>query len=61
MPVGELLLTFKGAQDLYLMDNPKISYFKSVYKKYTSFSMETIELDLNANSSDVFTSGIRKF
>ena len=58
MPVGELLLTFKGAQDLYLTDNPKISYFKSVYKKYTSFSMETIELDLNANSSDVFTSGI---
>lgn len=58
MPVGELLLTFKGAQNLYLTDNPKISYFKSVYKKYTSFSMETIELDLNANSSNVFTSGI---
>lgn len=32
-----------GAQDIYLTGNPEISYFKTVYRRYTNFSMETIE------------------
>ena len=56
MPGGEIHLTFKGAQDLYLTDNPQISYFKSVYKRYTNFAMEVIELDLNGNSFQLFSS-----
>ena len=56
MPGGEIHLTFKGAQDLYLTDNPQISYFKSVYKRYTNFAMEVMELDLNGNSFQLFSS-----
>ena len=40
MPGGEIELSFVGAQDLYLVSNPQISFFKSVYKRYTNFSKE---------------------
>lgn len=45
MPGGEMELTFVGAQDLYLVSNPQISFFKGVYKRYTNFSLELINLD----------------
>lgn len=45
MPGGEIELSFIGAQDLYLVSNPQISFFKSVYKRYTNFSKEIKELD----------------
>ena len=33
----------KGAQDIFLTGNPKVTYFKSIYKRHTNFSIETIE------------------
>ena len=56
MPGGELQLQYKGGQDLFLTNNPQISFFKSVYKKYTNFSMEVIEIDLNTNDNKIFSS-----
>ena len=47
MAGGELQLAVYGAQDIYLTGNPDISFFKSVYRKYTNFSMESIRLDIN--------------
>ena len=34
-----------GAQDLYLTGNPQITFFKTVYRRYTNFSL--FEYDLN--------------
>ena len=48
---GRLQLIAKGEEDLYLIGNPIISFFKSVYRQYTNFSMETIENELVNNIS----------
>lgn len=40
---GTLQLVVFGGQDIHLMGNPEFSYFKSVYRKHTNFSMECIE------------------
>lgn len=44
MPGGIIQLAQMGAQDFYLMSNPKISFFKSVFKRHTQFSMELINV-----------------
>lgn len=49
MPGGLLQLTTYGAQDFYLTGNPQISFFKAVYRRYTNFSMEMIEILPNVN------------
>lgn len=41
---GSLQLTALGPQDIYLTGNPQITFFKSVYKRHTNFSIETIPL-----------------
>lgn len=42
MPGGGLLqLIAMGAQDIYLTNNPQISYFNSTYRRKTCFSVET--------------------
>lgn len=61
MPGGEIQLTALGAADLYLTDNPEISFFKSVYKRYTYFSQQLITLDsdrTNGNSLDSFSQSL---
>ena len=32
-----------GVQDIYLIGNPQITFFKTVYKKYTNFAMESMQ------------------
>jgi len=32
-----------GAQDVYLTGNPQITFFKTIYRRYTNFSMECIQ------------------
>ena len=49
MPGGLIQLTAYGAQDFYLTGNPQISFFKAVYRRYTNFSMEMIEILPNVN------------
>lgn len=47
MPGGIMQLTAYGAQDLYLTGNPDITFFKYVYRRYSNFSMEYIELNFD--------------
>ena len=44
MPGGMLQLTSQGAQDIFLVGNPSITFFKTVYKRYTSYGAEYISL-----------------
>ena len=37
MTAGALQLNFIGPQDKHLTGNPQMTYFKSVYKKYSNF------------------------
>ena len=42
MGSGLLILISKGKQNLYLNENPDITFFKIMYKRYTNFSIETV-------------------
>jgi len=44
MPGGIMQIIFQGAQDLYLTGNPTMTFFKTVYKRYTQFGTEYISL-----------------
>ena len=48
---GLMQLVVKGSQDTYLTGNPQITFFKSVYRRYTNFSMECIEQTMQGNIS----------
>ena len=47
---GVIQLVAYGAQDIYLTGNPQITFFKSIYKRYTNFSMESIQQTFNGTS-----------
>lgn len=49
MPGGLLQLSAYGSQDFYLTGNPQISFFKTVYRRYTNFSMEFYTLNPENN------------
>ncbi len=53
MPGGEIQLAGQGAHDIYLTGDPQMSYFKAVYKRYTYFSMQLIQLDDNSSSNNL--------
>jgi len=40
---GTLQLVIQGGQDVYITGNPEISFFKSVYRRHTNFSIECME------------------
>ena len=41
---GALLeLVAKGSQDIFLTGNPNTTYFRSVYKRHTNFSLDSVE------------------
>lgn len=42
---GLLELVAHGVQDIYLIGNPQITFFKIVYKRHTNFSMESIKVE----------------
>lgn len=44
MTIGIFQLQARGEQDQYLTGNPDVSFFKSVYRKHTNFSIQTEEL-----------------
>jgi hypothetical protein len=39
-----------GSQDIYLMGNPQITFFKAVYKRHTNFAVESIEVGYLGNA-----------
>ena len=41
---GHIQLIAVGTQDMYLSGNPQMSFFKTVYRRHTNFSMECIEI-----------------
>ena len=47
MPGGLIQIVAYGAQDLYLTGIPEITFFKFIYKRYTNFAIEFIELDFD--------------
>ena len=49
MPGGLLQLSAYGSQDFYLTGNPQISFFKTVYRRYTNFAMEFYTLNPENN------------
>lgn len=47
MPGALLQLVAKGEQDVHIIGNPNMTYFKNVFKRHTNFSIETIPLNFN--------------
>jgi hypothetical protein len=43
MPAGEIQLVAYGEENMVLNDSPQITFFKIVYRRYTNFSMETVQ------------------
>lgn len=43
MPMGTLQLIFVGPQNLFITENPQITFFKAVYKRHTNFAIDTIQ------------------
>ena len=49
MPQAGLLeLVAHGVQDVYLIGNPQITFFKTIYKRHTNFSMEAFQISYDA-------------
>ena len=47
---GLLQLVAYGAQDVYLTGNPQITFFKTVYRRHTNFSIESIKQTFNGTA-----------
>lgn len=47
MAGGLLQLMAYGAQDIYLTNDPQITFFKVVYRRHTNFSLQTFEKTFN--------------
>ena len=43
MVCGEIQLVSYGEENMYLNENPQITFFKIVYRRYTNFSVETVK------------------
>ena len=59
MPGGYIQLAAFGSQDFYLTANPQISFFKTVYRRYTNFTMGFFRINpegnLGLNDQEVVT------
>ena len=51
MAGGLIQLVASGAEDLYLTGNPQITFFNVVYRRYTNFSTEYMQLPFNKTQS----------
>jgi hypothetical protein len=52
MPSGLIQLVRRGSQDLFFTGNPQITFFKTVYRRYTNFAIDTVR----QNFRDIDTS-----
>ena len=43
MPAGEIQLVAYGEENLVLNNEPQITFFKITYRRYSNFSIETVE------------------
>jgi hypothetical protein len=62
MPAGEIILVAYGEENIVLSENPQISFFKIVYRRYTNFSIDTVRLNFlyDANFGKKYTVEIGK-
>lgn len=62
MPAGEIILVAYGEENVVLSENPQISFFKIVYRRYTNFSIETVRINFlyEANFGKKYTVEIGK-
>ena len=44
------LVSSSGEQDMYIIGDPQISFFKTVYRRHTNFAIETVD--------EIFDSGL---
>jgi hypothetical protein len=49
MAGGLLQIIAYGAQDMYLTNDPTITFFKTAYRRHTNFSIETFEFTIQNN------------
>jgi hypothetical protein len=48
MSSGALLqLVAYGVQDIYLVGHPQMTYWKSVYKRFSNYALESVEIPIN--------------
>ena len=50
MAGGLIQLVAVGVQDIYLIGNPQITFFKTVFKKYTNFALESIQQPIDGRT-----------
>ena len=59
MAGGLINIVSYGSQDLYLTGAPEISYFKTSYRRYTNFAMESFDIpfddDFNFDKENTLT------
>lgn len=48
MAGGVMQLIAYGGQDMYLSSNPSVTFFKTVYKRHTNFSMEQMRINFES-------------
>ena len=51
MAGGLIQLTAYGAQNIYLIENPSITFFKKVYRKHSNFACENINVNFSKTPS----------
>ena len=51
MAGGLIQIASYGLHDIFLIGNPQITFFKTVYKKHTNYSMEYIEEQFNGDQN----------
>ena len=47
---GLIQLIAVGIQDIYLIGNPQITFFKTVFKRYTNFSIESMQQPIDGRT-----------
>ena len=62
MPGGLMILVAYGLENIYLTDDPQITFFKIVYRRHTNFSIEPIPqyFNIEANFSNRVSTIISK-
>lgn len=60
MPGGLVQLLAWGSQNIKLNGNPSITFFKTVWKAHTNFSMESIRVNMSRTTVNVYENTILK-
>ena len=58
MAGGLIQIATYGAQDIFLTGTPQITFFKTIYRRYTNFSMESVQVQFDDTVSFGSTSTI---